>query len=479
MHPRRLEAVARGREASDWDVDRARARAGEREVAASLSGHRLLSDLHDRSGSMETPDFEVVLDGRPVRLELKEKHQPYDPEIAAIWPDRPEPQLVLVDELSLRRLVWADGGGYLLIADRGPRRWLLFGPWELWLAPRRRYERPGNAGGGTFLKGKVLLDAGTAASTTPEFDVDALIEVVRRSRRAITQIEAVEIPGHGPLPTVPRVDRSKIEVRRPRQPGPRTTAPLSPTVVPEEPGIGGWGGLSDRLVGEVRRRWGWRQLTAVQLVAIPAILGQQSTLVLGPTAGGKTEAAMLPLLDRWQLEFAHGFLLKGGDVRLDIGADASDESAVIPPTLSTRHGPVPLVLYSDSPPLECLGIAEYCAERIAKGSSPGSIAALYGSRWAGGFDWLTTQRSAFERLGVPYHWATNPEDRNGKDMLGADPDPDRVVLSTIHSAKGPGMAPCDPVRHLRRSPRVGPHPQPSPHLRRHDSRHRGARHLRQ
>jgi len=296
--------MARGREPGDWDVDRAGARAGEREVAAALDGHRLLSDVDDRSGFMETPDFEFVLDGRTVRLELKGKEQSYDSEIAALWPDVPEIDLALVDELSLRRLVWADGAGYLLVADRPQRRWLVFGPWELWLAPRRRYERPGDKGRGTFLKGKILLDARTAAATTPEFDVDALIEVIRRSRRALTQVAAVEIRGQGPLPTVPRVDRSTIDKGWLDRSARRATEPLLPRTVPQHAGAGDgdWGGLSAGLIAEVRRRWGWRELTAVQLVAIPAILGQQSTLVLGPTAGGKSEAAMLPLLDRWQLE---------------------------------------------------------------------------------------------------------------------------------------------------------------------------------
>ena len=107
---------------------------------------------------------------------------------------------------------------------------------------------------------------------------------------------------------------------------------------------------------------------------------------------------------------------------------------MIPPVLSSRHGPVPVFLISDSPPLECLRIAEHCAERIANGSVPGSIAVLYGASWAGGFDWITTVRKAFDRLGVPYRWATDPNDRSGKDTLGADLE--KVVLSTIHSAKG-------------------------------------------
>lgn len=202
--------MARGREAGDWELDRARSRHGEMEVARTLSRHPLLSAVRDRSGSTETPDFEFTLDGRPVRLELKEKRAPYSPEIAAMWPDVPEPSLLVVDELSLRRLVWADGLGYISIDDQPRRRWHLFGPWELWLAPRRRYERPGDRGSSPFLKGKVLLDARTSAVTTPGFDLDALIDVVRRSRRALSQIEAVDIRGQGPLPTVPRIDRATI-----------------------------------------------------------------------------------------------------------------------------------------------------------------------------------------------------------------------------------------------------------------------------
>lgn len=291
--------MARGRESGDWEVDRARARSGESEVALTLSRHPLVSAMHDHSATTEAPDFEFTLDGRPVRLELKEKRTPCNPEIAAMWPDVPEPGLLIVDELSLRRLVWADGLGYLLVHDRPGRRWHLFGPWELWLAPRRRYERPGDKGSGSFLKGKVLLDARTSAVTTPTFDVDALIEVVRRSRRALTQIRAVDIRGHGPLPTVPRIDRTTvIEPRRRVAP----SAPPPPLPPPDGDGDADWCGLSARLVAAVRERWRWTELTAVQKAAIPAILGQHSTLVLGPTAGGKTEAAMLPLLDRWKLE---------------------------------------------------------------------------------------------------------------------------------------------------------------------------------
>lgn len=296
--------VVRGREAGDWAVDRARARPGEADVALTLTSHPLVSGMVDRSASMQAPDFEFTVDGRSVRLELKEQGVRCNGATAAIWPDVPALELLIVDELSLRRLMWADGLGYLVLHDVPGHRWHLFGPWDLWLAPRRRFERLGDKGSGPFLKGKVLLDARTAAATTPQFDVDALIDVVRRSREALTQVEAVAIQGHDPLPTVPRVDRSTIarESRRRRTPSP--PAALTPALAADGDGDGDgdWCGLSGQLVESLRQRWHWRELTAVQRVAIPAILGQQSTLVLGPTAGGKTEAAMLPLLDRWQLE---------------------------------------------------------------------------------------------------------------------------------------------------------------------------------
>jgi len=155
----------------------------------------------------------------------------------------------------------------------------------------------------------------------------------------------------------------------------------------------------------------------------------------GINASGRTRVLNIGYRNtREVLEFAHNFLMRGGDVRIDADAEATDESAVIPPVLSSRHGPVPLFLISESPPLECVRIAEHCAERIAKGSTPGSIAVLYGARGAAGFDWLAAIKKAFDRSGIPYRWATDPNDRSGKDTLGADPN--EVVVSTIHSAKG-------------------------------------------
>lgn len=48
----------------------------------------------------------------------------------------------------------------------------------------------------------------------------------------------------------------------------------------------------------VRANLGWQRLRPVQEEAIPAILDGATTVVVAPTAGGKTEAAILPLISR-------------------------------------------------------------------------------------------------------------------------------------------------------------------------------------
>ncbi|MCA9790651.1 MAG: DEAD/DEAH box helicase [Candidatus Eremiobacteraeota bacterium] len=55
--------------------------------------------------------------------------------------------------------------------------------------------------------------------------------------------------------------------------------------------------LSQRLRDNIVSRLGWRSLRPVQELSIDPLIEGNNALVLAPTAGGKTEAAMLPLLD--------------------------------------------------------------------------------------------------------------------------------------------------------------------------------------
>ena len=43
---------------------------------------------------------------------------------------------------------------------------------------------------------------------------------------------------------------------------------------------------------------GWRELRPLQDAAVAPLLAGEDTLLLAPTAGGKTEAALFPLLTR-------------------------------------------------------------------------------------------------------------------------------------------------------------------------------------
>ncbi|HEX2065168.1 MAG TPA: DEAD/DEAH box helicase [Acidimicrobiales bacterium] len=290
--------MARARRPSDWERDLAEARPVERVVGEALRSHPEVSRLSDFTDEMEL-DFEFRFEGEHVNLEVKEKRQPLSGEYVALWPEVPAQELFVLDETAFRRLAWAQGMGYLVVHDEPLARWLYFGPWELALGPRRRFERLGDKGAGDFLKGKLLLDLRTAAAETAELRVGALLDVVRRSRGALHHVEAVRIRRGDELPTIPRrvaaagppARTRKLETAAPPQVG--TT---------EVAGDRAWAGLSPEIVAGIRDRWGWEQPTPVQRKAIPPILHGDNVLVLGPTAGGKTEAALLPLLDRWHME---------------------------------------------------------------------------------------------------------------------------------------------------------------------------------
>lgn len=288
--------MTRVRQPEDWGRDRESARESERRVHEALAAHPQVSHLSDFTEEMDALDFEFMFEGAGVRVDVKAKQSLSSDEIAGQWPEVPRRDLFVLDETSFRTLLWSEGLGYLLIADGPAARWHVFGPWELSLGPRRRFERRGDRGAGEFLKGKLLLDLRTAARTTDELDIGAFLGVVRASRSALHQVRGWKVRGRDELPVVPRL-RLRPPAPSPRPPASVEPAP-GPTVEPAPDTA--WAGLSAELARSLRDRWGWNEPTAVQREAFPAVLAGQNTLVLGPTAGGKTEAALLPLLDRWR-----------------------------------------------------------------------------------------------------------------------------------------------------------------------------------
>lgn len=183
--------MVRARRAQDWDRDLANARPGEADLAGILAADSRLDDFVDNSDAVDKLDFSFTFGGARVDIDLKEKRQRYSLGIAELWPEVAHQDLFVVDETVYRRVVWQGGGGYLVVHDHPEERWAIFGPWELTLGPRRRYQRWGQRRGESFLKGKILLDLTAAARVSRSFSVDDLLWVILKSSDARDAVEAV------------------------------------------------------------------------------------------------------------------------------------------------------------------------------------------------------------------------------------------------------------------------------------------------
>ncbi len=170
--------------------DLAGARAAEQELAELLSADPRVEEFEEHTADFDRLDYSFTYDRGRVHVDLKEKRQRYSAGYAEMW-DVPPQDMFIVDETVYRRIVWQGGGGYLVIHDHPEERWAIFGPWELTLGPRVRYQRWGHGRGRSFLKGKLLLDLKAAARLTDGFSVDDLLRVIERSRAARESVEAV------------------------------------------------------------------------------------------------------------------------------------------------------------------------------------------------------------------------------------------------------------------------------------------------
>ncbi len=302
--------MARERQPADWIHDLQAGRDAEDYVRALLFEHPAVSRIADLSNQPETPDFEFRFEGERVGLEVKSKLQAYSSDYRELWPELAERDLFILDESSLRALSWAEGMGYLLIADVPSNRWVVIGPWELLLGPRRRFERLGQRTTTTFTKGKLLLDL-RMGETMDDAVIEDVLRIVRRTRATRREVRPIRLHGQPDLPVVPK-SPAPVGVERTR-PSPSMDGEAHPVIEPAAPVASPvglkpeipaavelseiWCGLSTSLAGELETASGWMEPTEVQRAAIPSVLAGHNTLVLAPTAGGKTEAALLPLLD--------------------------------------------------------------------------------------------------------------------------------------------------------------------------------------
>ena len=53
--------------------------------------------------------------------------------------------------------------------------------------------------------------------------------------------------------------------------------------------------INSRLLSFLSNQLGWKNLNSIQKKALPSILSGKNTLILAPTASGKTEAALIPI----------------------------------------------------------------------------------------------------------------------------------------------------------------------------------------
>lgn len=187
--------MVRARRPQDWERDLAHARAAEAELAEILASDSRLDEFEDNSAEVDRLDYSFSFGGARVEVDLKEKLQRYSPGIARLWSELPPQDLFVVDETVYRRVVWQGGGGYLVVHDHPEGRWAIFGPWELTLGPRVRYQRWGQRRGESFLKGKILLNLGAAARVSRTFSVDDLLWVILRSSESRDVVEAVATKG--------------------------------------------------------------------------------------------------------------------------------------------------------------------------------------------------------------------------------------------------------------------------------------------
>ncbi|HEX2053938.1 MAG TPA: hypothetical protein VHJ78_09480 [Actinomycetota bacterium] len=177
----------RDRLPEDWRTDLRDRHALEAEVRNELAAHPELGMLQCSTSSTERLDYQLLGPGaRLLEVELKAKRQSYRG-----WeryrPEVPERDLLILDELALRKLVDAGRYAFLLVRDIPGGRWAVWSTHDLVMTSKKRVSRHLAVGTGA-LKGKVLVSFAedahlfTGLGEAVDFIVETSREIDRRWR---------------------------------------------------------------------------------------------------------------------------------------------------------------------------------------------------------------------------------------------------------------------------------------------------------
>ncbi len=176
---------------SDWATDLAGRRHLESRFGQGLQQHRRLRVVADDTDRYDTPDYLIDVSGvGRASVELKAKWQSYRSGWTRHRPDIAEPELFILDELALRKIVAAGRHSYLVVHDHPTNRWRIFGTTDLVLAPKVRVARR-LEGRRPTTKGKVLIDLrdGHHGGDSLAGAVEALAMMIPQTERRWTQVE--------------------------------------------------------------------------------------------------------------------------------------------------------------------------------------------------------------------------------------------------------------------------------------------------